>query len=166
MKLFYLGLVMFWVQTTWAARPTDRADEIVRRSVANMDADWAQAPRFDFTERDVVGSLGSKTYQVMMIEGSPYNKLIAINGRPISPEQAAREDRKLARETSRRANESPSARQKRIAEYRKERHQDHALMAEMVRGFDFKLTGQETVDGRRCFVLDATPKPGYQPPTR
>lgn len=39
-------------------------------------------------------------------------------------------------------------------------------MAEMVRAFDYKLEGEDTINGRRCFVLQATPKAGYQPPSR
>ena len=39
-------------------------------------------------------------------------------------------------------------------------------MAEMVKAFDYKLEGEDTINGRRCFVLEATPKAGYQPPTR
>src|SRR5205807_7666656 len=47
-----------------------------------------------------------------------------------------------------------------------ERRQDHALMMEMVKAFDFKLLGEEAVNGRRCFVLAASPRPGYQPRSR
>ena len=39
-------------------------------------------------------------------------------------------------------------------------------MTEMSKAFNFSLAGQETIDGRRCFVLIATPKPGYQPLNR
>ena len=39
-------------------------------------------------------------------------------------------------------------------------------MAEMAKAFDFKLAGEDTINGRRCFVLDATPKAGYRPPNR
>ena len=101
-----------------------------------------------------------------MIDGSPYNKLISINGKPLSSSQASGEEARLQQEVARRQRESPAARLKRIAEYQKERRQDHALFSEMVKAFDYKLDSEETVDGRRCFVLDATPKPGYQPPSR
>jgi hypothetical protein len=147
----------------------NQAGQIVRRSVANTNADWAAAPQYDYTERDIIthhGNRNVKTYQVLMIEGSPYDKLIAVNGHPISRAQAAAEDHKLADEIQRRRSESPAARQRRIAEYQKERHQDHALMSEMVNAFNFKLVGEDTVNGRRCYVLDATPKPGYKPTNR
>ena len=45
-------------------------EEIIHRSVQNTDADWAVAPQYAFTERDVVTSHGkrtTKTYQVTMM---------------------------------------------------------------------------------------------------
>ena len=167
-RVLIFALLLTWLMTRAGAAP-DRAEDIVSRSVANTNADWNAAPQYDFTERDITtqhGQRTTKTYQVMMIEGSPYNKLVATNGQRLSPGQSAEEDRKLEEETARRHNESAAARQKRIADYEKERHQDHALMAEMVKAFDYKLAGEATINGRRCFVLDATPKAGYKPPTR
>lgn len=152
-----------------AALPSYRVTDIVARSVQKTDADWKAAPQYSFTEHDVItkqGKRSMKAYRVIMIEGSPYERLTAVNGRPLTPAEAVAEDRKLQQEMVRRRKETPDARRKRIAEYQKERRQDFALMQEMVRAFDFKLAGEDTVDGRRCFVLQATPKPGYEPPTR
>ncbi len=146
-----------------------RIEEIVQRSVQNTNADWAAAPRYNFTEHDVItkdGKRVERTYQVIMIDGSPYDKTIAINGQPLAPAQAAAEERKLRQEIVRRRRESPAARQKRVAEYEKQRRQDHDLMQQMVRAFRFRLLGEETVNGRRCFALQATPRPDYVPPTR
>jgi len=152
-----------------APAPVPDAAQIVQRSVTATTNDWNAAPGYNFTERDIIVKHGVKTvkkYQVLMLDGSPYNKLIAIDGHSLSRAASATEDRKLQQETARRRSESPSARQKRIAEYKRERRQDHALMAEMARAFDYKLVGQENVNGSPCYVLDATPKPGYQPINR
>jgi hypothetical protein len=143
--------------------------EIVQRSVENTMADWVAAPQYSFTERDITiknGKRTVKTYQVLMLDGSPYNKLIAVGGHKLSPEQAAAEESKLRQEITRRQNETPEARKNRLAKYENERRQDRALTDEMVKAFTFKLLRQETVNGRRCFVLGATPRPGYQPTSR
>ncbi|HEX3877413.1 MAG TPA: hypothetical protein VHW24_10525 [Bryobacteraceae bacterium] len=170
MKSLIVAFALFLPCTSWGANlASDRVEDIVRRSVSNINADWNAAPQYDFTERDIVTRHGkrlTKTSQVIMIAGSPYNKLIAMNGEPLSAAQTAEQNRKVAEETDRRGNESSSAKQKRIAEYQKERHQDLALMAQMAKAFDFKLAGEDTINGRRCFVLDAAPKAGYRPPTR
>ena len=98
-----------------------------------------------------------------MIAGSPYYRLIATNDQPLSPEQNAEEQSNMERETARREAESPHAREARIAKYERERRQDNALLLEMVAAFDFRLTGEETISGHRCFVLSATPRAGYEP---
>ena len=170
MKLQHAGLYFALAFTCWAVdSPAERTRDIIQRSVANMNTDWAAAPQYDFTERDSINQNGKqtvKTYQVMMIEGSPYNKLIALNNQPLPAAQAAEEDRKAQKEIDRRQHESPEAKRNRVAQYQRERHQDHELMSEMAKAFDFSLSGEDTVDGRRCFALNATPKPGYQPPNR
>src|SRR5947209_13986326 len=82
--------------SAFAAMPN--VEEIVKRSVANNDLNWKAAPQYTFTERDVTTKSGQKkdqTYHVSMIDGSPYNKLIAVDGEPLSRAQAANEERKL-----------------------------------------------------------------------
>lgn len=149
------------------AAPPD-AKQIVARSVANTQADWNAAPQYDFTERDLITPDGRNTrkYRVLMIDGSPYNELIGTNGRPLPKEQAEAEARKLQREVAKRQHETRSQRQKRVAEYERERRQDNELLKTMIEGFSFRLAGEATVDGRRCFVLQGTPKPGFQPTSR
>jgi hypothetical protein len=84
----FLSLASLLIASCWAktATPTRVAD-IIQRSVANTDADWSVAPQFIFTERDVVtksGTTTTKTWQVSMIEGSPFNKLVVINDEPVA----------------------------------------------------------------------------------
>ncbi len=112
------------------------------------------------------GSRSVKTYRVRMIDGSPYYELTATNGHPLSPAQAAKEQRKLQMEIERRQSETSAQRQRRIAKYERQRRQDDALMADMAKAFDFHLAGEAVIEGRRCYVLNATPKPGYRPTSR
>lgn len=149
--------------------PAPNVSQIIERSVANTNRDWAAAPQFSFTERDITTKQGVKTvktYRDEMAEGSPYNKLIAINDQPLSVSAAAGEERKFQQEIARRRKESLADRQKRIGNYLRERRQDNALMSQMASAFNYQLVGEETMDGRRCFVLNATPKPAYQPVSR
>lgn len=152
-----------------AATPAPDVKEIVARSVANNQADWKAAPQFTYTEHDVAVKGGKKTthtYRVLMIDGSPYNEPIAVNGQELSPAAKRAEDQKRQREMERRLHESPEARSRRIAEYETGRRQDHALMQEMIAGFSFRLDGMETVNGRNCYKVDASPNPAYVPKSR
>ena len=154
---------------SWGHAAALSADEIVRRSVANTQANWKLAPQYAFTERDVISKGGRHTtqkFEVVMIDGSPYNKLIGSDGKPLSAADAAAADAKMRQEIERRRRESPSARSQRIAKYERERQQDHALLREMEKAFQYRLTGEESVRGRECYVLDAEPRAGYRPTSR
>jgi len=162
------GLLALVFVCALAAASLPNVDQIVQRSVANTERDWQAAPGYNFTERDVVIKKGRsiKTYRVLMIDGSPYNELIGENGQPLSHEQSAEQESKLKQETARRQHETPAQRQKRTGEYERERHQDNALLQQMIKAMNFRLAGEETMDGRKCFVLEGTPKPGYRPVSR
>jgi len=136
--------------------------------VANTEADWQTAPTYSFTETDVVDGKpeSTKTYKVMMIDGSPYNEVVVANGRPLTSAESAHEAHKLRAEIARRQHETPDERQTRIAQYDRERRQDRELLQQMVKAMDFRVMGEETVNGRRCFVLEGLPKPGYRPINR
>jgi len=155
--------------TAIAAQPPN-GQELVRRSVNTIEADWKQAPNYTFVERDVESKKDKaptiNTYQVLMIEGSPYNRLIAVNDRPLNQTEQATEQQKLEIETAKREHESSRENNKRTAKYVKERTQNSALLKAMADAFDFQLTGEETVNGHDCWVLNAKTKPGYQPKSR
>jgi len=156
--------VLLFTSTVFAASP--EVGDLVRRSVENNERSWKAAPAYTFTEADVITKSGKTTrrkYRVLMIEGSQYNQLIAENGEPLGPARVATEQKKLGREIARRRSESASARSRRVAQYQRERRQDRAMMSEMVKAFNFKLAGREQMNGRDCWVLDATPRPGYRP---
>lgn len=144
--------------------------EIIRRSVDANEANWKIAPHLVFTDHDVetkrAANRTDKTVRVYMIDGSPYKELLAVNGNPLSTQQQAAEKSKMQGEIQRRAHESASARASRVAEYQKERNRDHAMMKEMGQAFVYKLRVEEKLNGHDVYVMDATPKPGYQPKTR
>lgn len=137
---------------------------IIEKSVEANRVDFRAAPEFSYHERDRMEDGSTKTWLVTMIEGSPYQRLIAENGKPLSKERSDQEEQKLRQETSRRKSESASDRQNRIAKYQKDRKRDNAMMQQLTAAFDFKLIGKRVVGSRKVYVLRATPKPGYQPP--
>jgi len=105
-----------------------------------------------------------KAYQVTILFGSPYRKLIRVNGKALSSAEQKEQEEKFQNAVRQRRTESASARAHRIAEYEKDRSRDHVLMEQLTRAFDFRVTGQTQVAGRNVYVLSATPRRGYQPP--
>ncbi len=138
---------------------------IVQRSAQANDRDWAAAPGFSYRESDKTVQ-GTRTYQVLMIAGSPYRKLIAINGEPLAPALRAHEEHKLTRTIAQRRNETKSERDARVAAYQNGRGRDHLLISQLVSAFNFELVGQQQLGPHQVYVLQATPRPGYIPPNR
>lgn len=148
-----------------AALPQQTIDvnDLIRRSVAVTQADWEAAPRYQYRERDVKGKK-IETYEVTMIEGSPYYRLIARNDHPLSTQEALKEQAKLQAEIDKRRRENAAQRAKRIATYQRERDEDHLFLREMADAFSYRLLGSDVADGRSVFVLEAAPRPEYRPP--
>jgi hypothetical protein len=160
-SLFILVLPAIALCATTAKQPDVKT--IIDRSVAANDKDFEAAPRFNYKEKDRESN-STKTFQVTIIDGSPYNRLLAVNGKPLSKEQAAAESKKEEQVTAERRAQTPEQRNQRIADYAKDRKRDHIMMSQLSKGFVFKLVGARRVAKRNVWVLSATPKPGYQPP--
>jgi len=134
-----------------------------------MQSDWAAAPAFAFVQRDVSASKGvitRKTHQVFTISGSDYYMPIAINDELLPADQQEKELRRLQEEVDRRSHETTKEAQRRSEQYCKAREQNGVLLLEFTKAFDFTLAGEDMTNGHPTYVLDAKPRPGYQPPNR
>jgi hypothetical protein len=136
---------------------------ILRQSVQVTEEDWRATPEYNYFERDRKDG-STRTYHVMMIEGSPYEELVAIDGKRLRSADQEEQQRNLQQAISERRSESASDRAQRIAKYEQERKRDHLLMEQLIRAFNFRLFGQRHLDGYAVYLLQATPRPGYQPP--
>ncbi len=131
----------------------------MQRSAQANDRDWAAAPGFSYREADKT-ERGTRTYQVLTIGGSPYRKLIAINGEPLAPALRTHEEHKLTRTIAQRRNETKLEQDARVAVYQNGRSRDHLLISQLVSAFNFELLGQQQPGPRQVYVLQATPRPG------
>jgi hypothetical protein len=146
---------------------------IIEKSIAANDRDWLAQDLYSYDERDTRSNVdaegqakiqGSKKYQVLMIEGSPYRKLIGLNNEPLQPAQRAAEEAKLQREIAHRHAESPSERKRRVGKYQEQRSEEHLLMQQMATAFHFRALGEQEIAGVPCLRFAAIPRPDYVPP--
>ncbi len=108
----------------------------------------------------------SKTYDVTMIEGKEYERLVMEDGEPLAPDKERKEQEKLDKEVAKLQNESPSQREKRLNKDRKEKHEREEMFRAIPKAFDIRFDGEESVDGREAWILHATPRKGYKPTSR
>jgi hypothetical protein len=78
------------------------------------------------------------------------------NGLPPSAEEQRKQKAKL----NKLKRETP---QERAARLHQEEEDNTSLIREVPRAFDFQLIGEEVVNDRPAYVLQATPHPGYRP---
>lgn len=152
-----------------AAQPDAR--EIVRRSVSLDDRNSKIALNYTCLERTETrkfssgGSLqskSSKTYDITILEGSPYRRLVKRDDQPLPPREEEKEQKKLSKSIEDRRRETASQKEKRLAEVERKRVRERAVLQEIPDAFDFRVAGEEKVNGRDAFVIEATPKPGYK----
>jgi len=161
---FRLPLFLFLLSSAGVfSSPQANVNEIIQRSVAANQADFKAAPQFNHKERDRTAS-GTKSYEVLMIDGSPYQRLIAIDGKPLGAGQQADAQKKQQQVEDERRSESAEKRSQRIARYERDRARDNKMMDQLTKAFNFALVGQRKVRGFNVWVLKATPRAGYQPP--
>lgn len=162
--LIFLTGVLPWSRFAVAQQQEDPAT-IVRKSAEANDRDWEEVPKYDNYERDRTKD-GDKTYAVTMLEGSPYQRVVAINGRKLTGDKEKEEQKKYEKAVSDRQHETAEQRSKRIAKYEAERKRDHTMLQQMTSAFDFHLVGKKHLLGRNVYVLKATPRKGYKAPDR
>jgi len=144
--------------------------EIVRRSVQLMGHNLAIARNYTFLERSETRELDSDAhvksrkimlYDVTLLEGSPYRRLVGKDDHGLSPEEERIEQKKLADSIAQRQKETPAERARRIADWEKKRQREREPLNEVPDAFNFRIAGEAQIDGRDAWVIEGTPRPGY-----
>ena len=153
-----------------AAEPD--AAEIVRLAFEHDEENDKLARHYTFHERDeernfnkkgAIKSSKSKTYDITMLDGSHYQRLIAKNDKPLSPKDEQKEQRKLDKSIKRMQEETPKQRAKRRAKEEKKKAEQRRWIPEVLNSYHFRLAAEETVGGIECYVVEAEPKVNYKP---
>jgi hypothetical protein len=148
------------------------ARDVIRRAVAADARNWKVARNYTFSERvnlrylDSQGRLKSqeaRIHDVMLLDGSPYRRLVARDDRPLPPAEERNEQEKLARSIAERREETGAQRAQRLAEYDRRPEWEREAWRELPEAFDFRLVAEEVWDGHSLYVIEATPRQGYQP---
>jgi hypothetical protein len=144
--------------------------DIVRRSLSVENENAKRAKNYTFLQRDEqrrldgnghVKSKAAKTWDVTMLEGSAYRRLIERDDHPLSEKEEQQEQAKLRKSIEERRHETEAQRAKRLAEYEKRPGRNREVLKEIPDAFDFRLRGEESIQSRPVYVIDATPKSGY-----
>jgi len=152
--------------------PQEQIRELLRQ-VAEKDMANDQRQRdYTYIEREEerhldgkgsVKKVESRTSEVLVIYGEQVERRIAKDDKPLSADEAKKEDEKIQKIIDKRKNESEGDRKKRL-EQEEKRHEDgRKFVKEVADAYNFRLVGSEVLDGHDTWELDAEPRPGYEP---
>jgi hypothetical protein len=113
-----------------------------------------------------VKSAEVKTYEVMELYGEQVQRLIENVDKPLDAKDAAKEEEKVQKIIDKRKNESEGSRRKRMEKEEKEREEDRKFVREVADAYNFTLVGTESLGGRDAWVIEAEPRPGFEPHLR
>ena len=108
-------------------------------------------------------STETRTYDNMILYDEPVRKLVAKDDKPLPESDAAKEDEKIQKIIDKRKNESDDDRKKRLEKLDKEREDGRKFVQEVADAYNFRWVGTESLNGRETYVIDADPRPGYEP---
>jgi hypothetical protein len=157
---------------TLGAIPGDQIRELVRKVAENDIANDKKQRDYTYTEYEAqrrldgkghVTSTESNTYEVMMLYDEQVSRRIAHNDKPLPEKETAKEEEKIQKVTRKRSNETEEERKKRLDQEAKDREEERQFVREVADAYNFRLVEVATLDGRETYVIDADPRPGFQP---
>jgi hypothetical protein len=152
--------------------PTNDAKEIVRRALDldltdfQLARNYTYEQRADLKVRDKGGAVKKheiNTYDVTILYDESYSRRIRKDDKPLTDKEERKEAEKLDRFVAERKNESAKEHEKRVAKREKERQDERAFTRDIINAYDFRLQGEEQVDGHDAYVVDSTPRQDFHP---
>src|ERR1700733_10171637 len=120
------------------------ANEILKRATDRAFLNFENRKNYTYQERTEVREYDGKgkltktdveTHEILILQGQPYEKLIARNDHPLSEKDAQKEQKKLDNEVEKRKKQSAAEK----AKLEKERLEEQKYLREFTEAFDFKV---------------------------
>jgi hypothetical protein len=152
--------------------PTNDPKEIVRRAVEVDHHNFEKAQKYTCTQREVTKELDKKgnaksteikTYDLNFYFGEFYPRLVQKGDKPLSDSDQKKEDEKLEKFLSKRRKESEEDREKRAEKEKKEREEGRAFARDVLNAYDFRMVGEERIEGEDTWVIEGIPRKEFKP---
>ena len=163
-----------------AAKPLPELDPFLQGIRKHLHSDRMLLSRYTYVERMTFRQLDSggkvkktelREYEVYpsLDERSTYRKLISRDGKPLSAEEMAKQERswskKITEEQRKRERESPDEKRRREAKEAESKRKEEESIDEAFRLYRVTMVGREAFEGRSAIVLAFEPRPDYRPKT-
>jgi hypothetical protein len=155
-----------------ATLSADQIKDLIRQAAENDAENDKKQRNYTYLQRQEEHKLDgkgepqsteTKTFEVMMLYNDQVLRLIEKNDNPLSEKDAAKEEQKIQKIIDKRKNETEDQRKKRLAMEEKSREEDRQFVREVTDAYNFRLAGIDDLEGRPSYVIDAEPRPGFEP---
>jgi len=185
-KARFTALFLLFCSATWRAQeppstppavrqelpPTNDSQEIMRRALDVDQSAFQLTRNYTFERREELKVLDKRgglkkheinTYDVTILYDEPYSRRIRRNDKLLTGQEERKEAEKLDRFVAERKNESQKEHEKRRAKQEKERQEARAFVRDIINAYDFRIVGEEAVEGFDTYVVDAVPRKDFRP---
>lgn len=163
--------------TILAEKPVtqEQLQALVQRAVTNDLENYEAYKNLTHAERIETDQFDSKgnpkksesvTQEVFILYGERVEHVIARNDKPLSADDAKKEQEKFDKQVAKLKGESAEKRQKREEKFQEQTRKDRESIADAAGAFNFTLLGEEMVNGRPAYVIQGEQKPDYKPNTK
>jgi hypothetical protein len=157
--------------------PATREDarSLLERVVENQERNQALQRQFAYVERMTtehlrtdapVSKRKAETFEVTPAPGGEYRRLIAKNGRALTPKEEAEEEKKFQRYLAKQLELSPDKLKSKENNLKTRLGRFESRIREALEVFEFTASPDETLSGRPVRVFQFSPKAGYGPHSR
>ncbi len=166
-KCAYLVLTFFSILVLPAMPQADNAEELLKRTVANLHSQELKRESYTFTENyhnvnyDKNGKIkvdNTAKFETVFVEGTPYKRKVEEDGKPLSGKAAEEEEKKYQATVAERRR--MNAEHKQTLFHRE--YQVNMRPEDWPSMFLASIAGKETVDGHEAIRLLLTPRPGVK----
>jgi hypothetical protein len=143
------------------AAPDPRA--IVQRSLESFNRDLDLRRNYTYQKRVLekklddrgqVKSSETRSYEVIVVDNEPHQRLIARNDQPLSADEIQKED-----ERQRKAEEKGRSRRN----PKKEEEEERKFARLIMDTYNFALVGEDRIDGEPVWIIQGEPNPANHP---
>ncbi len=159
----FAAILLTFLPNLSAGADAPAPEQLIRAAVAALKAQDAKGWKYTFredTEETQLDKKGKrqptvrKTYDVIMLEGDHYRKLILVDGKPLDAKTQQKVDADLEKTRAERRKRKSGVITRQIS-------LGGLDLLETL--FDNKVTGEETVLGRKTWRVESEPKPDRKP---
>lgn len=147
------------------------APAIIRKSLEHNTLNETRLKDYTYTESQETRTLDRsgavvkterRTFDVVNLHGRPYKRLVGKDGRALDGKEKQKADEEFENEFRKREGETEAQRQRFAEERNKAHSESRRFLQEIPRAYDFRLAGEEKLDGMPVWVIDATPRADFR----